>query len=127
MWKRCHLSFPDPFLHNQWDASGGKKSLPRRAESAPEGRLGTGEFPVSREGETAGGTGLVHTLHYRHVPEPTLPTFCVTEGSWAAIPKALSICYVLWMHQETTSPSAGPFEPGERTVSPISCAVTAPV
>lgn len=22
MWKRCHLSSPDPFLHNQWEATG---------------------------------------------------------------------------------------------------------
>lgn len=83
---------------------------------------------MPREGETAGGTGLVHTLHYRQVPQLTLPTFWVTKGRWAAIPKALSICYVLRMHQETSSPSAGPSEPGERTVSLISCAdVIAPV
>lgn len=66
-------------------------------------------------------------------PAKTLVTKSPYTTGWQkeagdVVPKALSICYVLGMRQETASPPDGTSGPGERTVYPVSCAnVIAPM
>lgn len=71
-------------------------------------------------GDAAGGDGSVPHITLQIQTPPAIPSY--TSG-WqkeaeAAIPKALSFCFVLGMHQETTSPPAGTSDPGERRFTP---------
>lgn len=71
-------------------------------------------------GDAAGGDRSVPHITLQIQTPPAIPSY---SSGWqkeaeAAIPKALSFCFVLGMHQETTSPSAGTSDPGERRFTP---------